>query len=92
MGAWTNVGAVLSGEDGKPNGKENRRLCHRNGVPSADDEGSQPYSQARAQALDNVSFTIAPGQLAALVGPSGAGKTTMTYLIPRLYDPTEGRI
>jgi SpoIID/LytB domain protein len=39
-----------------------------------------------------VSFTIQPGQLAALVGPSGAGKTTMTYLIPRLYDPTAGQI
>ena len=33
-----------------------------------------------------------PGQLAALVGPSGAGKTTITYLLPRLYDPTAGRI
>ena len=33
-----------------------------------------------------------PGNLIALVGPSGAGKTTMTYLIPRLYDPTEGVI
>lgn len=43
-------------------------------------------------ALYHVSFTIGPGQLAALVGPSGAGKTTTTYLIPRLYDPTEGRI
>jgi ATP-binding cassette, subfamily B, bacterial len=39
-----------------------------------------------------VSFEIAPGQLAALVGPSGAGKTTITYLLPRLYDPTRGRI
>ena len=33
-----------------------------------------------------------PGQLVALVGPSGAGKTTITYLLPRLYDPTSGRI
>jgi ATP-binding cassette subfamily B protein len=43
-------------------------------------------------ALQNVSFEIQAGQLAALVGASGAGKTTITYLLPRLYDPTEGRI
>ncbi len=48
--------------------------------------------QARELALESLSFRIAPGQLVALVGPSGAGKTTMTYLIPRLYDPTRGRI
>ncbi|RPI97331.1 MAG: ABC transporter ATP-binding protein, partial [Chloroflexi bacterium] len=70
------IGAVLSGENGKP--AESRTLVGP--------------SQARERALEHISFTIQPGQLAALVGPSGAGKTTMTYLIPRLYDPTEGRI
>ena len=43
-------------------------------------------------ALEDVNFAIRPGQLAALVGPSGAGKTTITYMIPRLYDPTSGRV
>ncbi|MCU0463785.1 MAG: ABC transporter ATP-binding protein/permease [Anaerolineae bacterium] len=52
----------------------------------------QGRTQARETALTDVSFSIEPGQLAALVGPSGAGKTTLTYLIPRLYDPTSGRV
>ncbi|HSL12127.1 MAG TPA: ABC transporter ATP-binding protein [Actinomycetota bacterium] len=46
----------------------------------------------RRWTLDDVSMQIEPGQLAALVGPSGAGKTTITYLIPRLYDVQEGSV
>jgi len=42
--------------------------------------------------LKGVSFTIEPGQFAAFVGPSGAGKTTVSYLIPRLHDVTSGRV
>ena len=42
--------------------------------------------------LDDINFSIEPGELVALVGPSGAGKTTATYLIPRLYDPTSGQV
>lgn len=44
------------------------------------------------QALKGINLIIKPGQLAAFVGPSGAGKTTITYLVPRLYDVTEGKI
>ena len=42
--------------------------------------------------LKGISFTIEPGQFAAFVGPSGAGKTTVSYLIPRLHDVTSGRV
>jgi ATP-binding cassette, subfamily B, bacterial len=42
--------------------------------------------------LKGVSFEIEPGQYAAFVGPSGAGKTTVSYLVPRLHDVTSGRV
>jgi ATP-binding cassette subfamily B protein len=46
----------------------------------------------REWTLEGVSLQIEPGQLAALVGPSGAGKTTITYLVPRLYDVQRGAV
>ena len=53
------------------------------------------YPDAPAQArptLDGVSFTVEPGQHVAFVGPSGAGKTTILYLTPRMYEATGGSV
>jgi ATP-binding cassette subfamily B protein len=49
-------------------------------------------AEERTWTLEDVSLDIQPGQLAALVGPSGAGKTTITYLVPRLYDAQRGSV
>jgi len=84
-GRMEDVGAVLSLSN-KSNGKKKDE-----GDGTGDGE-TESTSQAREVALEEVSFIARPGQLVALVGPSGAGKTTMTYLIPRLYDPTDGVI
>jgi ATP-binding cassette subfamily B protein len=50
------------------------------------------YPGASSPALDGVDLEIEPGQLAALVGPTGAGKTTLSYLVGRLYDVDEGAV
>jgi ATP-binding cassette, subfamily B, bacterial len=51
-----------------------------------------PDKRPQKTVLDDISFRIAPGQLVALVGPSGAGKTTITHLVPRLYDAQSGAV
>jgi ATP-binding cassette subfamily B protein len=50
------------------------------------------FAYGNRPALRDVSFRIAPGQTAALVGPSGAGKTTIPQLVPRFYIPQSGRV
>jgi ATP-binding cassette subfamily B protein len=50
------------------------------------------YPGTARPVLHDVSFEIEPGQLVALVGPSGAGKTTTTYLVSRFYDPAQGAV
>ena len=54
--------------------------------------GKTNEEMAPRATLHNISFDIQPGQLAALVGPSGAGKTTITYLVPRLYEVDSGSV
>jgi ATP-binding cassette subfamily B protein len=56
------------------------------------DPGGNGAVAGRGWTLEGVDLQIEPGQLAALVGPSGAGKTTMTYLVPRMYDVDEGSL
>jgi len=51
-----------------------------------------PEKRTQKTVLEDISFEVGPGQLVALVGPSGAGKTTMTHLVPRLYDVQGGAI
>jgi ATP-binding cassette subfamily B protein len=105
VGQMQDVGAALSGGSSssrRGNGHGEPGDGHNAGRPAVNPDATRAsavesapaagVSQARPNALENISFEVRPGQLVALVGPSGAGKTTLTYLIPRLYDPTGGRI
>ncbi len=57
-----------------------------------DNVSFQYPSRPNVSALDAVDLTIAPGETVALVGPSGAGKTTIIQMIQRFYDPKEGQV
>lgn len=69
-----------------PSGAEESLASLEIGLSGSVDDGPG------AEVLHDISASIQPGQLVALVGPSGAGKTTMSSLVPRLYDVTEGSV
>jgi len=103
-GQMDSVTNVISGKEKRDSGENQKNgsptkflemvdLEKRTGILASEMiSENDGISQAREIALRDICFHVRPGQLVALVGPSGAGKTTLTYLIPRLYDPTDGRV
>ncbi len=75
---------------GASSGLESVRRYGWGGMTEGDD--AEQRRTTNGWALQDLTFRVEPGELAALVGPSGAGKTTTTYLVPRLYDVDEGRV
>ncbi len=79
-------------EDDNPDqGKTKRPVSPKSDAAVGTAPCACPQGELRP-VLKNISFSIKPGQLAALVGTSGAGKTTITYMLPRLYDVESGSV
>jgi ATP-binding cassette subfamily C protein CydD len=99
--AQERIGALLAGEDAEAERQE--VASERPPAPMAAGDlvfeavscaypAAGPQSEARAAALDGVSFVLPRGKVTALVGPSGAGKTTVANLLLRFLEPCGGRI
>ncbi|HYH92191.1 MAG TPA: ABC transporter ATP-binding protein, partial [Candidatus Saccharimonadales bacterium] len=93
-GAATPTGTAPQGEHHPSGDEEPARHLEPESVPGelVFDHVTFQYPGAKAAALDDLSFRIAPGETVAVVGRNGAGKSTLIKLVARLYDPTDGRI
>ncbi len=95
-GAWGDGGGGYGeswpGAGGAASGRRRRDGDAGSTALAAKADAAATASPRRREAVIDVTFAIEPGQLVALVGPSGAGKTTITYLVPRFYDPDEGSV
>ncbi len=92
MAAWTRMLEVLETEptiqDPGPDGVHNAPRDLRGRVEFRD----LSFTYNGHPVLEHVSATVEPGQMLALVGPTGSGKTTLVDLLPRLFDPPEGTV
>ena len=70
----------------------NPRKRSRSGTGAENPDGPSGEEPEEVKALEHIDLTIPPGQTVALVGATGAGKSTMAKLVARFYDPTSGRI
>ena len=89
--AWDRVFTILDADVQIHDLPGARALEHARGAVRFEDV-SYAYPRQRRAAINGVSLDVAPGQLVALVGPSGAGKTTLTSLLARFYDPQVGSV
>ena len=91
-GATERLVELLNAEDSLREPAKPRSVPAAQGEIVFEDVSFSYPSRPDASALDHVSVTIAPGETVALVGPSGAGKTTMIQLLLRFWDPSTGRV
>lgn len=83
------VFAIMDEQPDNDSGQEARRL---KGTVAFEEVSFRYEQSAEAYTLNNISFEVTPGQMVALVGATGAGKTTIMQLIARFYDAQQGRV